>query len=221
VDSQNLVVVGLGNPGSRYDGTRHNIGFAVVDALKQCSKSKSWIDVSTEALQFSSDALSGRLDQRNWLDKGDRLEAPFNCCGVSGYLIKPRTFMNRSGEPLRDFLSFRKIPLSSVIVVHDEIDIPVGQLRLKIGGGEGGHNGLRSIVSACGGKDFGRIRAGVGKPPAGSPLLASEDGIAKWVLSRYTAEERGSVETLVGRAAAAVLCLALEGLATAQNRFNS
>ncbi len=221
MDSQNLVVVGLGNPGSRYDGTRHNIGFAVADALNQCSKSKSWADVAAEALAFSADALSGRLDQRGWSVKGDRFEAPFSFCGVAGYLIKPRTFMNRSGEPLREFLSFRKIPLSSVIVIHDEIDIPVGQLRLKVGGGEGGHNGLRSIVTACGGKDFGRIRVGVGKPPPESPLLASEDGIAKWVLSRYTADERGSVETLVGRSAAAVLCLALEGLATAQNRFNS
>jgi PTH1 family peptidyl-tRNA hydrolase len=130
------------------------------------------------------------------------------------------TFMNRSGEPLQTYLSYRKIPLSEVIVVHDEIDIPFGTVRLKIDGGEGGHNGLRSISEQCGGRGYARIRVGVGKPPQGSPLLAHPDGIATWVLSRFSAEQRLEAEQLVVRSACAVFELATKGLRAAQNRFN-
>jgi PTH1 family peptidyl-tRNA hydrolase len=130
------------------------------------------------------------------------------------------TFMNRSGEPLQGFLSYKKIAISQVIVVHDEIDIPFGTVRVKADGGEGGHNGLRSISELCGGKSYARVRVGVGRPPEGSPLLRGPDGVATWVLSKFSREERPVAEELVAKAAAAVIELARHGLRAAQNRFN-
>ena len=220
IDSQSLVVVGLGNPGSKYDGTRHNLGFAVVDALLACARLTSVEDIAKEAHRAAADSLSGRFDAVGWNNRGNLLEAPLSMCGVRGFLLKPRTFMNLSGEPLRDFLAFRKIQLHHVVVVHDEIDLPGGALWVKVGGGEGGHNGLRSIAQSCGGRDFARVRVGVGKPPVGHPGFTGEDGIARWVLARYAADELAIVQELVGRAAAAVVSLALDGLAVTQNRYN-
>jgi len=215
------VVVGLGNPGSKYDGTRHNVGFAVVDALRACSRIRERSELEGEALAHAARAIAGSLGETGWNDRKTFLEASLSIAGVwSGLLIKPQTFMNRSGEPLREVLSFRKVSVEQVIVVHDDIDIPFGGLRIKVGGGDGGHNGLRSISNQCGGREFARIRVGVGRPVAGSALANDEDGIARWVLARFSAEERGVAEGLVARAAASVVCLALDGLKTAQNRYN-
>ena len=214
------VIVGLGNPGPKYDGTRHNIGFAVVDFLLQCSGLSDLDALRTRPPSLAERALSGDFDHSGWSDQGSYLVAPFRLATISGFLIKPRTYMNRSGEPLQSFLSFRKIPLESVLVAHDEIDIPVGVLRVKVGGGEGGHNGLRSIASTCGGKNFGRLRCGVGKPPPESAAFSGEEGIARWVLSRYSNDEKSVVEGLVVRAAEAALTLVTKGISETQNRFN-
>jgi PTH1 family peptidyl-tRNA hydrolase len=165
-------------------------------------------------------AISGSLDRTGWNDKGDFLESSATLAGWNAVLIKPQTFMNRSGEPLRSYLSFKKIPITKVIVVHDEIDLPVGSLRVKVGGGEGGHNGLRSISTCCGGKDYARVRAGVGKPAPGSPLALAPDGVATWVLSRFANDEATVVHHLVGQAAAAVVSLATQGLEKAQRTYN-
>jgi PTH1 family peptidyl-tRNA hydrolase len=214
------VIVGLGNPGAKYDGTRHNIGFAVVDFLLQCSGLREIAEIGDKPVSLAERAISGTFDYSGWSDEGSYMVAPFRIATVTGFLLKPRTFMNRSGEPLQSFLSFRKIPLENVVVAHDEIDIPVGALRVKVGGGEGGHNGLRSIASSCGGKGFGRLRCGVGKPPPGNPAFSGEEGIARWVLSRYNNDEKGIVEGMVLRAAEAALSLVTEGLSETQNRFN-
>lgn len=215
-----LAVVALGNPGQRYAGTRHNIGFAVADALRLCVGIGETADIKGVVQPRVSDALTGRLDRDGWNDKGEALESSLSVLGWSVGLVKPQTFMNRSGEPTQRYLSFKKIPISQVIVVHDEIDLPLGAVRVKVDGGEGGHNGLRSISEVCGGRGYTRVRVGVGKPPPGSPLASEPDGIATWVLSRYTPEEVPYAQEVVVRAVEAVVCLGLKGVKEAQNRFN-
>lgn len=215
-----LAVVGLGNPGDRYDLTRHNIGFAVVDALKACSGITDINAVEGEARSIARAAIAGDLSQSDWQNRGDYLEASVAIGGWSSIIIKPMTFMNRSGEPVQQALSFRKIPVSQAIVVHDEIDIPFGSIRVKIDGGEGGHNGLRSISESCGGRNYARIRVGVGKPPPGSPLALRPEGVATWVLGKFTKEERLIAEELVARAVHAVVLIGVKGLRAAQNRIN-
>ncbi len=214
-------VVGLGNPGSKYDGTRHNVGFAVVDALRACSGIRRVSELEADARSRASEAIAGSLGHSGWSDRRSYMEASVSVADSwSAVLVKPQTFMNRSGEPLQEVLSFRKISINQVIVVHDDIDLPFGSVRIKIGGGDGGHNGLRSISTQCGGREYARVRVGVGRPAPGSPMALDEEGIARWVLSRFSSEERLIAEELVGRSAAAVVCLAIEGLKVAQNRYN-
>lgn len=214
------VVVGLGNPGLQYDSTRHNIGFAVVDILRAISGLADPSDLPSRAVAHSGSAISGSLGHQGWLVRQGFLESTCSIGGWSAHLIKPMTYMNRSGEPLQQFLHYRKIPLSQVIVVHDEIDIPFGALRVKVDGGEGGHNGLRSISECCGGRGYARVRVGVGKPPGGSPLALRSDGVAQWVLGRFSSEERPYAEELVVNAVRAVFELATKGLRSAQNLCN-
>jgi PTH1 family peptidyl-tRNA hydrolase len=214
------VVVGLGNPGAQYDSTRHNIGFAVVDLLRALSGLGDPGDFRAEGGLHARSAIDGSLGQQGWMSRQGFLEASCKLGGWSGHLIKPMTYMNRSGEPLQQFLHYRKIPLAQVIVVHDEIDIPFGALRVKVDGGEGGHNGLRSISECCGSRSYARVRVGVGKPPAGSPLALRDDGVAQWVLGRFSSEEQPYAEELVVNGARAVYELATKGLRAAQNLCN-
>lgn len=218
--SEYLTVVGLGNPGSRYDMTRHNIGFAIVDALRLCSGHDDLGELEGAVRACAADALRGSLGESGWQQRGGYLESACRFGELSVHLVKPMTFMNRSGEPLQQFLAFRKIPLGKVVVVHDEIDIPFGALKVKVDGGEGGHNGLRSISELCGGRGYARVRVGVGKPGPASPLAANPDGIATWVLGKFTREEGVIAEELVIKGALAVVLLASKGLRVVQNRFN-
>ena len=214
-------VVGLGNPGGRYDSTRHNIGFAVVDALRAATISPDGGAVEADCRVHARAAIAGTLAVSGWLERTGYSEGALRIGEWSGHLIKPQTFMNRSGEPLQNFLSFRKIPISDVIVVHDEIDLPFGVVRVKLDGGEGGHNGLRSISEQCGGRGYARVRVGVGKPPPGSPLSTAPDGVATWVLGRFSTEEQPFAEELVAKACGAVVTLLLSGVKKAQNKYNS
>lgn len=214
-------IVGLGNPGARYDSTRHNIGFAVVDALRASSIAADGSGVEAECRSNARGAITGNLGSSGWLERNGYSEGALRVGDWSGSLIKPQTFMNRSGEPLQSVLSFRKIPIGDVIVVHDEIDLPFGVVRVKFDGGEGGHNGLRSISERCGGRGYTRVRVGVGKPPPGSPLSMAPDGVATWVLGRFSQEEQPIAEELVGKACGAVVTLLLSGLKKAQNKYNS
>jgi len=220
VTSPFLVVAGLGNPGGRYDLTRHNVGFAVIDALRACSGVANTEELSKEVGRVAALAVEGRLASQGWIERAGYHEAAFTIGDWSVKLVKPMTFMNRSGEPLQPVLSYSKISISQGIVVHDEIDIPFGQVRIKVDGGEGGHNGLRSISSHCGGRGYARVRVGVGKPPVGSPLLNNPDGVATWVLSKFSPDERQTAEALVAKSAIAVVELGLNGVRAAQNRFN-
>ena len=186
------VVVGLGNPGPTYAGTRHNVGFAVVDEL-----------VSRVGGQLRAHR-SGRADV---------LEGRLGIGGPRVVLGRGRCYMNESGGPVNALLSFYKIPPARLVVVHDELDLPFGALRLKYGGGDNGHNGLRSIRSAVGTGDFHRARLGVGRPPG-------RQSAADYVLSGYSAAERRELPEQVVRAADSVECLITEGLEVAQQRFN-
>ena len=182
-------IVGLGNPGEKYSGTRHNIGFAVVDLLGGAS------------------AI--------WRDRNGALVAEVRIGGEKVLLVKPMTFMNRSGEPLQSMLSFYKIPLEEVIVAHDEIDIPLGSLRIRKGGSAGGHRGVESVIQTCGGTGFIRVRIGVGRP------VHPQIEIADWVLGRISGDEKKVADEVVKKTTQALELLVIDGITKAQQLFNS
>ena len=184
------LVVGLGNPGPRYAATRHNAGFLVADLLAERMGGRF------KAHRSNADVLEGRL------------------AGRPVALAKPRSFMNDSGGPVVNAARFYKAPVESVIVVHDELDLPYGELRLKRGGGDGGHNGLRSISSALGSKEYLRVRFGIGRPPG-------RQDPADFVLREWSSTERKDLGYHVDRAADAVEALLADGLEKAQNLFHA
>ena len=184
-----VVIAGLGNPGNKYESTRHNIGFMVVDELARrygLGSSKS---------RFKAHTFSGRVQ------------------GVSSLLLKPQTFMNLSGESVGPALGFYKLSPESLIVVHDEVDVPYGQVRAKNGGGLAGHNGLKSIAKVVGSREFSRVRVGVGRPPGRQP-------VADWVLSAFSKEEATELVFSIDRAADIVEAIVRDGVEDAMNRFN-
>ena len=186
--SLDLLVVGLGNPGREYARNRHNAGYLVVDELAR-RHGGSWRQ------KFSGQLAEIRLD------------------GHKVALLKPETFMNESGRAVSNAMRFFKLEPSEVLVVHDEGDFDLGRLELKVGGGLGGHNGLRSITQHLRTQDFLRLRLGVGRPERGDPRP-----LAAYVLSNF--EPQDDAETLISRAADAVEQLDAEGLERAQASVN-
>jgi len=184
------LVVGLGNPGDTYDGTRHNAGFFVVDELAARAGGKF------KAHRSRCDVLETRVE------------------GHRAVLAKPRSYMNESGGPVAGLLDYYKVDPSHLIVVHDELDIAFGALRLKDGGGDNGHNGLKSIRRSMGTGDFLRVRFGIGRPPGRMDA-------ASFVLKPFGATERKELGWLVNRGADAVQSLISEGLDLAQNTYNT
>jgi PTH1 family peptidyl-tRNA hydrolase len=191
------LVVGLGNPGPRYAGNRHNVGAMVVDELAARSGAK------LTAHKARAAAATVRIGM---LAGG----AP----GPAAVVAVPSSYMNESGGPVKALMSFFSTEPDRLVVVHDELDIPAGDVRLKRGGGEGGHNGLRSISSALGTKDYLRVRVGIGRPPGRMDA-------ADFVLRDFSAAERKELPFLVGDAADAVELVVTEGLAVAQQKFHS
>lgn len=190
------LVLGLGNPGPTYAGTRHNVGYLVVDELVRR------MGGSLKAHKAGrSDVLEGRL-------AAPGVEAPKVVVG------RGRCYMNESGGPAKALAKFYGVEPDHLIVVHDELDIPFGTLRVKLGGGDNGHNGLRSLRSSFGTGDYYRVRVGVGRPPG-------RQDPADFVLSSYSTAERKELPFQVDRAADAVETLVEEGLAATQQRFNS
>ncbi len=185
---ERYLVVGLGNPGPRYAGTRHNAGALVLDVL--------------------AGRTGGQLKAHK--ARADVVEA--RVASVPAVLARPRSFMNESGGPVAALARFYKVPLDRLVVVHDELDLPFGSLRLKLGGGDGGHNGLRSISSAIG-RDYLRVRVGIGRPPG-------RQDPADYVLRDFATAERKELDYVLDRAADAVEALLAAGLEAAQNRFN-
>lgn len=185
------LVVGLGNPGPAYRGNRHNVGAMVLDLLADRLRARF------KAHKARAEVVEGRL-------------GPLP--GARAVLAKPRSYMNESGGPVVALRDFYKVPVEQLVVVHDELDLPYGALRLKRGGGDNGHNGLRSITRALG-PDYLRVRFGVGRPPGRMEA-------ADYVLRGFSGAERKDLDFHVDRAADAVETLVLAGLEPAQNRFN-
>ncbi len=182
--SARFLVVGLGNPGPRYAETRHNLGFWVMDRI-------------------------ARAEGLAWKQQGRAFTARWG----SGWLMKPTTFMNASGEAVAPFVRYYKIAPERLLVVHDDLDLPLGRLRLRRGGSAGGQKGVRSIIEQLGTDAFDRLRLGIGRPPAGWDAAA-------WVLSKFTPEERPLAERVAEAAAEAVRVWRDEGIEAAQQRFN-
>jgi PTH1 family peptidyl-tRNA hydrolase len=187
-----LLVVGLGNPGREYASHRHNVGFMAVDDL---------------ARRVGADAFR---------DKFSGEYARAEIAGEPAILLKPTTFMNLSGQCVQPAMAFFKIAPSALIVLHDELDIPFGEVRLKMGGGHAGHNGLRSIMGSVGAGEFGRVRIGIGRPPPGF-----RGEVADFVLSGFDGAERPAVPDLVKKAGDAVLDIARRGFGAAMNARNT
>ncbi len=188
------LVVGLGNPGPSYAGNRHNVGYRVNDELA------SRVGGSFRSHKTGrADVVEGRLG------------------GVGGprvVLARPRCYMNETGGPVAALTSFYKIPVDHVIAVHDELDIPFDTLRVKVGGGDNGHNGLRSMRSSLGSGDFFRVRVGIGRPPG-------RQSPADFVLADYSSTERKLLLFQLDKAADAVESLLTDGLERTQSLFNS
>jgi peptidyl-tRNA hydrolase, PTH1 family len=182
------LVLGLGNPGPQYAGNRHNVGFMVLDLLAERVGGR-----------FKSKARSEVIETR--------------LAGERAVLAKPRSFMNASGGPAAALCDFFKVPLERLIVVHDELDLAAGTIRVKQGGGDNGHNGLRSIRQSLGSGEFYRVRLGVGRPPG-------RQDPADFVLRDFAAAERDDLGVQLERAADAIETLIRDGLAAAQNGFN-
>jgi PTH1 family peptidyl-tRNA hydrolase len=183
------LIAGLGNPGPGYAGNRHNAGFMVADLLAE------------------------RIGTRFKRDRSRAAVATGRLAGFPVTLAKPQPFMNLSGGPVASLRSFYKLPPDQIVVVHDEMDIPFGTVRLKLGGGDNGHNGLRSVTAALGTRDYFRVRVGIGRPPGRMDA-------ADFVLHDFSAAERKQLPELLSRSADAVEVLLHDGLVRAQNEFN-
>jgi len=190
------LVVGLGNPGKKYERNRHNVGFFVADELARRHHLGSFRD------RFGGQAASGMVG----LDKV--------------LLLKPMEYMNHSGFAVQRAAQYHDIEPEKIVVIHDELDLDVARVKLKAGGGHGGHNGLRSIIDQLGSRDFVRVRIGIGKPgrPGGPP--APERG-AGYVLSDFPAAQLPAIEEAVATAAAAVESIVARGIRASMNEFNA
>jgi PTH1 family peptidyl-tRNA hydrolase len=182
------VVVGLGNPGSKYAGTRHNVGFDVVDLLAQSP-------------------YAGRFQSRFHAHVAELVEGPEKLL-----LVKPETFMNLSGRAVRQVLDFYQLPVESLLVVCDDINLPLGKLRARARGTHGGHNGLRDIQNHLGTTEYSRLRIGVDAPP--------DEGAIDHVLGRFRPVERKVIEDAEQLAAQAVMVWATHGIEACMNQYN-
>lgn len=183
------LLVGLGNPGPKYERTRHNIGFRVAEEAAR--------------------KLSVPLDGARW----NALLGQGRGGGGPVAVLLPQTWMNASGEAVGHAARFWKVEAVSLVVVHDDMDLEFGRIQVKVGGGDGGHNGLKSIKQHLGTAEYARVRFGVGRPPE------AWDG-ADWVLAKFSSEEEEQVKLLVPQAADAAVAALLEGPLLAMNRFN-
>ncbi|MCX2183172.1 aminoacyl-tRNA hydrolase [Streptomyces sp. SKN60] len=189
------LIVGLGNPGPEYAGNRHNVGFMVADLLADRIGGKF-----KRAGKAQAQVVEGRI-------------GPPGPAGRRVVLAKPMSYMNLSGGPVTSLRDFYKVPTAHIVAIHDELDIDYGVLRLKIGGGDNGHNGLKSMTKSMG-ADYHRLRFGIGRPPGRMQ-------VADFVLKDFSSTERKELDYFVDRAADAVECLVTEGLERAQSAYNA
>ena len=184
-----FLIAGLGNPGKKYEKTRHNLGFMVIDELARRNS------VSVDKSKFR--ALIGE----------------FNLGGEKVILMKPQTYMNLSGDALREAVNFYKIDLKNVLVIYDDLDIPIGALRIRTSGSPGTHNGMKSVVAQLGSRDFPRGRIGIGSN--------KDDNLIDFVIGKPSKFEEGVLADTVSEAALAIECYIKDGIDKAMNRFNS
>lgn len=166
------VIIGLGNPGTKYEGTRHNIGFEVIDYLS------TTLNIPLSSSKFNAIYGSGNVQEEKVL------------------LVKPSTYMNLSGEAVKPLMQFYKVDISDIIVIYDDLDLPVGKIRLRTKGSAGGHNGVKSIIQHLGTEQFNRLRIGIDRPPKGWEVI-------NYVLGRFTEEEQQIMEETVKKASEA------------------
>jgi len=185
-------LIGLGNPGSEYDGTRHNIGFAVIDAI--------------------AESLNVRLRREG----GTFLTAPALIDGKKILLVQPRSYMNNSGEEVKAVVETHGLGLDDVLIIVDDFHLPLGTLRLRLKGSDGGHNGLYSIIEQLGSNAFPRLRCGIG----GETMPKDKKELARYVLSPFEQQEREAVRRLIARGRDAALVAATESVEAAISRFN-
>ncbi len=184
------VVCGLGNPGRRYACTRHNVGFMAVETF-------------------------ARLMELSWTERWSARVARVSFRGQDLLLVEPQTFMNLSGEAVGPVMRFHRIPVTDLLVVHDDADLPLGRVLVRAGGGDGGHKGVRSVMEGVGSADFARVRVGIGRPAH----LAGE-GLTDHVLSGFSEDERDLLDTALSRAVVGIQEWAIGGVPRAQNRVN-
>lgn len=188
------LIIGLGNPGEKYDNTRHNLGFRVVDLLTE----------------NSADAF--KLDKKlksEILKDGDNI------------FVKPQTFMNNSGMGVKLVVDYFKVPLSDVILIHDELDLPLGKIKIRLGGGGSGHHGVESVIEALGSPDFTRVRLGIGNIHSiGGERAGKHFDANKFVVEDFTPQEKNTVKTMLAEAVKATKILVEKGIDMAQNQYN-
>jgi PTH1 family peptidyl-tRNA hydrolase len=191
------LIVGLGNPGFLYARNRHNIGFMCVSHLAKMQK-----------IPFDRKQGAARTGIGN----------------IAGYKVvvaRPQTYMNASGESVNTLMRKLNVTPSDLIVIHDDLDLPVGKIRLRLGGSSGGHKGIDSIISRIGTRDFYRIRVGIGRPDGGeSSDAAKEEAVIAYVLSDFTAEEKKVIDETIPHVSEAIARLLAEGLEAAMNKYN-
>jgi PTH1 family peptidyl-tRNA hydrolase len=185
------LIVGLGNPGRAYEGNRHNVGFMTADDLRRAERMQDF------KAKFSGVWTRGEIG------------------GAPVAILEPQTFMNLSGDSVQPAVAFLKVATSDVVVVHDELDLPFGDVRVKVGGGHAGHNGLRSIMGRLGSPDIVRVRIGIGRPPPGW-----RGEVADYVLHDFDASERAELPDVLARACDAVRRVVKEGASAAMNVIN-
>ncbi len=183
------LILGLGNPGKKYERTRHNLGFLVVDSF---AKGKG---IALKPRKYDCHIGDWQID------------------GERALLVKPQTFMNRSGVAVKRLFEFFPVAVEDLVVIHDDLDLPFGRIRIRPRGGAGGHRGILSIIEALGQEGFYRVRVGIGRPPSGVDPI-------DFVLAPFSAEEAPFLDQILAKAAAAVQCLLEDGLHRAMERFN-
>jgi PTH1 family peptidyl-tRNA hydrolase len=191
------LIAGLGNPGRRYQKTRHNLGFMCLNRFGR-----------TQGIKLNKNRFRARVGLGKVADN-------------EVILARPQTYVNSSGESISRLVNRYKISLDDLIVIHDDLDLPTGKIRIRRGGGSGGHKGVESVTAELGSPDYYRVRIGIGRPPAteDSPEI-TEDDIIDYVLSEFTPEEKKIITNTIPVVSEAVLFLITEGLTAAMNKYN-
>jgi PTH1 family peptidyl-tRNA hydrolase len=188
------LIVGLGNPGKEYSTNRHNIGFLCINHLAKLAR------ITLDKKQSHARVGMGKI------------------AGNEVVLAKPQTFMNASGQSIKSLMQKYNVFLEDIIVIHDDLDLPLGKIRIRQGGSAGGHNGIKSTIANLGTQDFIRVRVGIGRPQIEGS--AKDDSIVDYVLGDFGHEDKAVLDETIQRVSDAVVCLITQGLTPAMNKFN-